>query len=110
MRRPDISVGLRRSDFCRGVFHNPRTRILFRGLSGLLDTRSCVFPSRPNLKLLEQGLGCRLADFGLSPVASFAKQSNFVARQRGRCAGHRSCGFRKQRERISSRENREDDR
>jgi hypothetical protein len=110
MRRPDISVGLRRSDFCPGVFHNRCTKILTRGLSGLLDTRSCVFRSRPKLKLLEQDLGCRPADFGLNPVTSFTKQSNFVARQRYRCAGHRSCGFRKQRERISSRENREDDR
>jgi hypothetical protein len=78
MRRPDMWLRLRRSDFRSGVFHNSCRKMIS---GGLLDRNSCVFRGRPNLKLLEQGIGCRLADFGLSPVASFTKQCNFVARQ-----------------------------
>ncbi|MEA2831396.1 MAG: hypothetical protein QOF22_2144 [Bradyrhizobium sp.] len=48
-------------------------------MSGLFDTSSCVFRSRPNLELLEQGFGCRLADFRLGLVPGYTKQNNFVA-------------------------------
>jgi hypothetical protein len=76
-----MSVVLRRSGFCSGEFRDRCLEILSGGRPGLLDPASGVFGSRPNLKLLKQGFGCLLANFGFSLVASFTKQSNFVARQ-----------------------------
>jgi hypothetical protein len=105
MRRQDMPVGLRRSDLCPGLFHNPCWETVSGGRSRLLYTSSYDFRSAPNLQLLEQGFVCRLADFRLSLVPRYAKQGNFVA-----CPEHRSCGFCKQRERICSRESRENDR
>jgi hypothetical protein len=81
MRQPDMSVGLWWSDFCSGGFCNSCLEIGSGGPSGLLDTSSRVFGSRPNLKLLEQGFGCLLADFGFSLVAGFTEQSTFIARR-----------------------------
>jgi hypothetical protein len=81
MRRHDMSAGLRRSDFCPGLFHNWCWETVSGGPSRLLYTSSYVLRSRPNLKLLEQGFGCRLADFRLGLVPGHTKQNNLVARQ-----------------------------
>ena len=72
MRRQDMSMCSRQSDFCPGLFHNPCWEAVSGGRSRLLDTSSYVssyvFRSRPSLKLLEQGFGCRFADFRLGLV------------------------------------------
>ena len=90
------------ADFCSGIFHRPDVNpcimhapdlcsdimlgpYMFAGIFHGPDLCPCIFLGRPSLKLLQQGFGWRLTDFGQALIRSFKSGSNFVARRRFAC-------------------------
>jgi hypothetical protein len=85
LHRLDLSVLLHGPDLCSGILHSRCLGVLdlclgiLYGLYGR-DLCPCIFLGRPSLKLLQQGFGWRLTDFGLTLIGRLKSGSNFVAR------------------------------
>src|ERR1700676_338596 len=84
-------------DFCSGIFHRPDVypcmmhapdlcsdimlgSHMLAGIFRGSDLCPCIFLGRPSLKLLQQGFGWRLTDFGLALIGRLNSAGNFVAR------------------------------
>ena len=53
---------------------------MFAGIFHGSDLCPCIFLGRPSLKLLQQGCGWRLTDFGLALIGGLNSVGNFIAR------------------------------
>jgi hypothetical protein len=64
-------------DLCSDIMLGPH---MFAGIFQGSDRCPCIFLGRPSLKLLQQGFGWRLTDFGLALIGRLNSAGNFVAR------------------------------
>jgi hypothetical protein len=85
------------ADFCSGIFHRPDVNpcimhapdlcsditlgpYMFAVIFHAPELWPCIFLGRPSLKLVQQGFGWRLTDFGLTLSGRLNSAGNFVAR------------------------------
>ena len=76
--RPDVYPCIMHApDLCSDIMLGPH---MFAGIFHGSDLCPCIFLGRPSLKLLQQGFGWRLTDFGLALIGRLNSAGNFVAR------------------------------